>query len=70
MIYKKNQQMEDLSTTEATDKKRLCLSRTSSNLIKKKSSDDSLETTHSNLLSGYIGPLSLKDRMDKVLRHL
>jgi len=63
--------LEDFSSAaETTDEKRLSLSRTSSNLIRKKTNDESENTTPSNTYKGYVGPLTMSERMEKVLKHL
>lgn len=66
-VYRKNLQMED---TDLSDEKRsLPLSRQSSHTIKKKLSEETRENSLS-MSKCFIGPLSLKDRMDKVMKHL
>ena len=70
-IYKKNQKFEDFSSCDiTTEEKRLSLIKTSSNLIKKRSNEDTLESTSSHLFKGMVGPLSSKERMEKVLKFL
>lgn len=63
--------MEDFSFSgEATDEKRLSLSRTSSNLISKKTNDDTSDTTPFQHFKGKIGPLTMNERMEKVMKYL
>ena len=65
---KKKKQIDALSTDES-EEKRLTLSRTSSHLIKKKSFEPS-SMDSLNSFKGFVGPLTKKERLHKVLRHL
>lgn len=55
---------------EPTDEKKLSFSRRSSNLIRKRTTDDTAENTPCNANRLYVGPLSLKERMEKVMKYL
>jgi hypothetical protein len=63
--------MQELEKGENPDEKKLNLSRASSIIIKKKNPlDETAPSTPSHANKGWIGPLSLSERMEKVLRYL
>jgi hypothetical protein len=56
--------------SEGSDEKISTFSRASSHLIKKKPNEDTHDTSTSHFLKDKIGPLTLAERMDKVMRYL
>ena len=73
-IYKKNKQIEELSeeVDTTTEEKKLFLLKPASHLIKKKTFDETLENASSSTPRnrGHIGPLTLSERMEKVMKYL
>jgi hypothetical protein len=64
--------LEDLSEEVDTtsEEKKLFLLKPSSHLIKKKSNDETFETVPTPKNKGFIGPLTLSERMEKVMKYL
>lgn len=71
-IYKKKKQLEELSeeVDTTTEEKKLFNFKPSSHLIKKKTFEETFENAPTPKNKPFIGPLTLSERMEKVMKYL
>jgi hypothetical protein len=69
-IHKKTRIVEEVNDVVTSDEKWLSFNRISTNLIKRKTFEDTAENTPTNSSKGMIGPLTVSERLEKVLKYL